>query len=88
MSTATPQPFIEDTHKPLSPSEASQYLGGTVSAEKLVEAAQRNQIGHYKLPFDGAYLFMRADLMEYVLRNEFRREPSGTSARKNRRRQR
>lgn len=62
------------TVRPMSAAQASRWLGGVVTPEKLLEAATRKRIAHTKLPHDGAYLFFESDLLEYCRRTDHRVE--------------
>ena len=60
--------------RPLNAEQASDWLGGVVSAAQLIEVAKRRRIRHTKLPHDGAYLFFQDDLVAYCIAKDHRRE--------------
>ena len=66
-----------DLDRPLNATEAIHWLGleGVVKPERLLDLAKRRVVGCIKLPFDGAYLFRRDHLIEFIRQPKYDRQP-------------
>ena len=70
-------PSAIDLDRPMNPAEAIRWLGleDVVKPERLLDLAKRRVIGCLKLPFDGAYLFRRDHLIEFIRQPQYDRQP-------------
>lgn len=79
-----PLPFTPE--RPLSAEQACEWLGGVIDPKQLIRSAREGKVAVHRLPHEGAYLFMRADLLEWVVGHRLKDHPQPTPRRSTRQR--